>query len=418
MNKNILKTLGPGLLWAGAAVGVSHLVQSTRAGAGYGFYFIGFLLLANFLKYPFFEFAPRYAAATGQNLIEGYKKIGKWAIVLYALLTISTMFAIQAAVTVVTAGLVGNIFHIELDIKAVSAIILLITMAILLIGKFAVLDKLIKFIIIILSITTIIAVINGLMVGYLPKAEFASNFDWFKAVDIAFLIAFIGWMPAPLDISIWHSFWTIAKKRETGHAPTLKEALFDFNVGYIGTVVLALGFLSLGALFMYGTGESLSKAAVAFSGQLIDMFTNSIGAWAYPIIAIAALTTMFSTTLTCMDAYSRVLPSTTRLILTDEDTSSNDTQRKTIVFWMIILVTGTMILLVYFMENMKYMVDLATTISFVTAPAIAILNYLVVTDKHMPDEAKPKKWLKIYAWIGIVFLTAFSLYFIYWRFFS
>ena len=32
-----LKRLGPGLLFAGAAIGVSHLVQSTRAGADFGF---------------------------------------------------------------------------------------------------------------------------------------------------------------------------------------------------------------------------------------------------------------------------------------------------------------------------------------------------------------------------------------------
>ena len=31
-----LKNLGPGLLFAGAAIGVSHLVQSTRAGADFG----------------------------------------------------------------------------------------------------------------------------------------------------------------------------------------------------------------------------------------------------------------------------------------------------------------------------------------------------------------------------------------------
>lgn len=31
-----LSKLGPGLLFAGAAIGVSHLVQSTRAGADFG----------------------------------------------------------------------------------------------------------------------------------------------------------------------------------------------------------------------------------------------------------------------------------------------------------------------------------------------------------------------------------------------
>ena len=42
-----------------------------------------------------------------------------------------------------------------------------------------------------------------------------------------------------------------------------------------------------------------------FAGQLIDLFTFSIGAWAFPVIAIAALATMFSTTRTCFDSYSR-----------------------------------------------------------------------------------------------------------------
>jgi len=412
--QKLFKTLGPGLLWAGAAIGVSHLVQSTRAGAYYGFYFVGILLLANLLKYPSFEFAPRYAAATGHNLIYGYKKIGKWAIILYALLTVLTMFAIQAAVTVVTAGLGGNVFNIHLNVAYISIIILLVTMALLLIGKFRLLDKLIKFIVIILALTTIFAVVNGFIKGFNPNPDHIRVFDWQNVVDLAFLIAFIGWMPAPIDVSVWHSFWTVEKRKATGYAPKLKEALLDFKVGYFGTVILALGFLSLGALFMYGTGENFSGSAVGFAGQLINLFTESIGSWAYVIIAVAALTTMFSTTLTCVDAYSRVLPYTTRLIFYDKQDKNQI--YNSVLFWMLILITGTAIILLFFLKNMKSMVDLATTISFVTAPALAILNYLVVTGKDIPAEAKPKKWLKIYAWISIVFLSAFSLFYLYWRF--
>ena len=36
-----IKKLGPGLLFAGAAIGVSHLVQSTRAGADFGWGLLG-----------------------------------------------------------------------------------------------------------------------------------------------------------------------------------------------------------------------------------------------------------------------------------------------------------------------------------------------------------------------------------------
>ena len=78
-----LKKLGPGLLFAGASVGVSHLVQSTRAGADFGWGLLWALLLVNLFKYPFFEFGPRYALVTGKSLLDGYYKLGKIYLWLY-----------------------------------------------------------------------------------------------------------------------------------------------------------------------------------------------------------------------------------------------------------------------------------------------------------------------------------------------
>ena len=47
----LISKLGPGLLFAGAAIGVSHLVQSTRAGADFGWGLIWALLLVNILLF-------------------------------------------------------------------------------------------------------------------------------------------------------------------------------------------------------------------------------------------------------------------------------------------------------------------------------------------------------------------------------
>ena len=66
------KTLGPGILFASTAIGVSHLVQSTRAGAKYGFGLLIFIIIANLFKYPFFEFASRYSNVKKVSIIEGY----------------------------------------------------------------------------------------------------------------------------------------------------------------------------------------------------------------------------------------------------------------------------------------------------------------------------------------------------------
>lgn len=412
--KKLLQVLGPGLLYAGAAIGVSHLVQSTRAGAGFGFDLIWILLIANILKYPFFEFAPRYASATNESLVHGYKNLGKWALIAFALLTIATMFTIQAAVTIVTAGLFANIFNLSIDVVSLSAILLFSTAVILIVGKFSALDKLIKLVIIILAISTVVAVVYAMNKGYHPDPELVHHFDWFSRPDLLFLIAFIGWMPAPIDVSVWSSLWNVEKAKGLSFKPTLKNSLLDFRIGYIGTAMLALCFLLLGAQVMHGSGKELSSNGTEFAGQLISLYTESIGSWARPVIAIAALTTMFSTTLTCIDAYPRVLRPTTELLFPGT-TRIKSSRNKLYWFWIIIVMLGSLALLRYFASSMRYMVDVATTLSFVTAPVLAIMNYKVVTSKKMPEESKPGLILRIWAWIGIIFLSLFTLFYIGWR---
>ena len=153
-----LKKLGPGLLFAGAAIGVSHLVQSTRAGADFGFGLIWALLLVHLFKYPFFQFAPRYVGATGESLLEGYKKLGNGVLIIYLVLTFATMFTIQTAVTIVTAGIASTLFGNFLTTEIWCIIILIICLLILTIGRYKLLDRLMKVIIITLTVSTLIAV--------------------------------------------------------------------------------------------------------------------------------------------------------------------------------------------------------------------------------------------------------------------
>lgn len=412
-----LKILGPGLLWAGAAVGVSHLVQSTRAGANFGFEFVMVLILANLTKYPFFEFAPRYAAATGEDLIKGYRRLGKWAVVMFAAVTLLTMFAIQAAVTIVTAGLVASVFGLKINLVVLTGIILAVAAVILMAGRFALLDNLMKVIIITLTLATIIAVFAAMGQGFNPNPDFARHFSWTNHLDVVFLLAFVGWMPAPIDVSVWHSKWTIAKNEGHEKNINVKNTLLDFNIGFFTTMILAVGFLSLGALLMYGSGETFSPKGAVFAEQLINLYTNSIGQWAYPIIAVAALTTMFSTTLTVLDAYPRVMAPITAEWLKVPETDKR-TNRRVWFVWLFVTIAGALLLLSIFSFGMKAMVDLATIMSFVIAPVLAWLNYKAVMQKHVPAQHKPKRWLQIYAQISVFLLVVFSLVYIFWQFFA
>ena len=401
--KRFIQKLGPGLLFAGAAIGVSHLVQSTRAGADFGFGFIWALLLIHLVKYPFFQYGPRYASATGESLLEGYQKLGKWVLILYGLLTSLTMFTIQAAVTIVTAGIATSLFGDFISVKVWTVVILSICFIILNIGKYHFLDVMMKIIIISLTLTTLMATAMAIynsneavsFIQLLPKGS----------VEITFLIAFMGWMPAPLDVSVWHSLWTTEKQKNSNEKQSPKTALLDFNIGYLGTIILGISFIALGALIMYPTGQSFSNSAGMFSVQLIEMYTQSLGNWAYIIIGIAAFTTMFSTTLTTLDASPRSMHKTTELVF--EKPFKNG-----YLIWSIVLILGTLCIYFYFLSEMGKLIKVATVLSFLTAPFYALTNYILISSKHTPKDWQPSKFMHFISCLGLLFLVGFSIWYL------
>lgn len=410
--QSLLKKLGPGLLFAGAAIGVSHLVQSTRAGADFGLGLLWALLLVNLFKYPFFQFGPRYASATGESLLEGYRKLGKGILIAYFILNLAVMFTIQTAVTIVTAGLAhslfGDISVLNFGITSISSveiwtiIILAICLVILFLGKYSTLDKLIKIIIITLTISTLIAV-------FFAFTEFNQPLSLTQILpedpkQIAFLIAFMGWMPAPLDISVWHSIWAIEKKKDKGSFSP-KTALLDFNVGYFSAIFLGVAFVCLGYFVMYNTGETFSNKAGVFSNQLIDLYTKSLGNWAHILIGIAAFTTMFSTTITTLDASPRAMAKSLEIL-------SNKTKKNGYLHWIIILTLGTIFIFFALASEMDLLIKIATILSFITAPFYAIINYKLISSKHTPKAWRPSLKLHILSWAGILFLIGFSIWYL------
>mgnify|MGYP000692494211 CR=1 FL=1 len=397
-----IKSLGPGLIFAGASIGVSHLVMSTKSGAIYGYGLIWALLIVHVFKYPFFQYGPRYATATGESLIDGYKKLGNWVLITYFIIAFISMFTIQAAVTIVTAGLAINLFGITDNPVNWSIIITVICVLILILGRYKLLDNMMKVIIVVLTITTITSVVfAGFKTG--TPIEFTQILPK-GTIEIGFLIAFLGWMPSPLDLSVIHSLWAIEKKNETKTFNT-KKSILDFNIGYVATIFLGVCFVSLGYFVMFGTGKTFSASAGGFAQQLIDLYTQSIGNWAYYIIAIAAFITMFSTTLTTLDASPRALAKVFEL-------SFPTKFKKGYWFWIVLLAAGTILILQYFMENMSQLVFVATVLSFLTAPFFAITNFILISSKHTPKEWRPSLAMKILSYLGIFFLIGFSVWYL------
>ena len=401
------KTLGPGILFASTAIGVSHLVQSTRAGANYGFGFLIFIIIANLFKYPFFEFASRYSNVTGKSIIEGYKSLGKWVLWSYLLITLISMFFITSAVGAVTAGFLQNLFQTsELGILNHLALFL-VCGSILTFGRYSSLDSLIKIIGFVLLLSTLIAFLLVLIKGPVSDNLFP-DVKYIKS-DILFIIALMGWMPTAVDLSSWNSLWTLERIKQTNFKPTLNQTIFEFNIGYLSSAFLSLCFLTLGAYLMYGTENDFSNSSAIFANQVITLYTQSIGSWSYLIISISGFSIMFGTCIAVLDGYARSAKECFRLTFQRE----NKIPYYTIIIWAIIL--GSLIIISLFGSSIKSLVDLATTISFMIAPFVAFANYKLVSTPYVGKENSPQTWLKYLAIGGMIYLIGFGMLFLYAR---
>ena len=421
---NLLKTLGPGIIFASMAIGVSHLVQSTRAGAMYGFGLVGIILLTTLLKYPFFEFSTRYANATGKSLIDGYFSMGRWVLYGYFILTLASMFFVMAAVGVVTAGFFDNLFGLykimDNSLLWVTIGLFVFGLILLTVGQYKTLDSLIKVISGVLLVSTIMAFIFALIHGpQAVNANFLPEIAWGDAATVTFLIALMGWMPTAIDLSSWTSLWTVERIKQTGYHPSLKESLFDFNFGYGITAVLAVAFVTLGAFLLYGTNVEVSGSSAVFANQVVKMYTNTIGAWSYWIVALSAFSIMFGTSISVMDGYARVIERTTELLFLNREGAKEALKDQKFynasIFVLLIGAFGVIYYMLFWKKNpagFRGLVDLATTISFLIAPLVAIVNFKLVTSRHFPEEARPRLWLRILSWVGLIFLTGFSLYYL------
>ncbi|MFV1987004.1 MAG: NRAMP family divalent metal transporter [Gemmatimonadota bacterium] len=403
------KSFGPGLVWAATSIGVSHLVQSTRAGAQAGFALVGIIVIALAFKYPFFEYGARYAAATGNSLVEGYRRIGRWALWLYLAITLVSAMIALAAILMFTSYLTGYAFGATWPVTLTGIAILTVCIAMLYIGKYRGLDLSIKVILVFLLISTVVAVIVAL-----PRVDASTVSLWpgdliGTVVPFAFLLALIGWMPSPVDVAVWSSLWTLEKDRTMGVKTSVANAKRDFAIGYIGTGVLAIAFVSLGAAVLYGTDVELSASGAVFSTQLVDLYSETLGGWSRPFVLVAAVTTMFSTTLAVLDGYPRAIERTVMTLRTSRDEEVPRRVEK--LYWGITLVLALIVILVVwlFVGNLTTMVDFATTVAFLTAPVLGYLNLTAVTSSDVPVEHQPGRVMRTVSWIGLALLTGTSV---------
>lgn len=393
--------LGPGLLAASAAIGASHLISSTQAGAMFGWQLVGVVVLANVLKYPFFRFGPQYTAETGRSLIEGYARRGRaylWVFfVLAAVSAVISTAGVALLCTVILAYLLPASWG--LGVPVLAAALILVAWLLLVGGHYTALDGVTKVIVTVLAISTVAAVVMAASHGAVRQPGFVTPSPW-NLATLPFLVALVGWMPAPIEISALNSMWVKAK----GHGRTFatRDVLFDFNTGYTLSMVLAVFFLGLGVFVQYGSGEQLEVAGGAYIPQLLSMYGSAIGSWAVPLMGVIAFAAMFGTVISVIDGYGRACAESLRLVR-----GQPEMVRRTKDLWITGIAALALAIVVWMSAELGTMLRFAMISAFLTAPVFAWLNFSL-----MRSERELSLPIRALSYAGLVFLVGFGALFV------
>lgn len=168
---------------------------------------------------------------------------------------------------------------------------------------------------------------------------------------------------------------------------------------------------------------NLSNVCSKFAGQIVSIYSVTIGNWAGVVMAVAVFITLFSTTLTIIDAYPRSIVVSYHLLFGKNKNSEvgnrldakdkSDLNKKTYILSCLYGVLS-LIIIMYFSKNLKTIIDIAAIIAFLSTPIFAYMNYKLIYNKRIFEYYKPGIIITFLSRIGLVYLSGFAILYIYY----
>lgn len=405
-----LGRLGPGLLFAATAVGVSHLVQSTRAGAEFGLTLLVLILFACAIKYPAFRFGAEYAALTGRTVLSGYERQGRWLLALILLATFIEGVGVVPAVTLVTVGLGMNLLGTQVDAIIATVATVFVASIVLLVGRYRVLENITRVFVALFAILTVLATVAAIA-GINPGQPLAAPFE-FNESNLFFSVSVAGWMPIGLGGSIFLSAWVIARARTSGQPVTPRVALFDFHVGFVTSLVLAICFLIMGTVVLLGREVEMAGSSAVFAARFVGIFTEVIGQWTELVVGVAAITVMLSTVLAVVDGFPRVYANAVTKLAKGAGVPSEERLYQGFL-WFQIATSGFVLYMLP--RSFGAFIDFITALGFLTGPVVAFMNHRIMFCGEIPPDRQPPKWIRCWSVAGTTILAVIFPIYLYFR---
>ncbi|WP_084536947.1 Nramp family divalent metal transporter [Azospirillum halopraeferens] len=422
------RAMGPGIAAAMTGIGASHIMHAPTAGARFGYDLLWVILAAYILKYCAFEFAHRYTMVKGESIINAYHRVGRWPLAFLIFQVFANTVGI-AGRALGCAALMWAAFPF-MPLEAWAVTILVGTVAILWLGSYGAVEGICKLLILVFAVSCFLA----FALQAPPPGEYLSRLLPTLPPIAAMMLfgAMFGYFPTTLEVAPMQSIWAVEKKvgmvkvkelEAQGHRVEMdpnymKNSLIlfkrDMNISYIVSMLSGMIFLIVGAVVLFPAG--LVPKGSEMGIVIASIYTETFGAWIFPVIIAGGVAALFSTVFTYFDGQARIFEECSVRLKRDWD---NPQMRKILYRTMQVIWLVAGIAIVFGLPEPIFVTQVASVMALVFSPVLFWLTIRAIKDNFVTDferELLPSKLQFAWAWFGTFALLGLTCYVLYYQF--
>ncbi|MCL6287543.1 Nramp family divalent metal transporter [Streptomyces fimicarius] len=285
--KSSWKYIGPGIVVAATGVGAGDLVATLIAGSKFGYTLMWAAVIGCVVKISLAEAAGRWHLATGRTLFDGWRSLGPWTTVYFAIYVVIWGFIYGATAMSSSALPIVALFPDGPGLKFWAIVTGLIGLAFVWFNRYAVFEKVMT---VLIGIMFVVVVYVAARVVPDVGASFAGLLPVLPDGSLLYTLGLIGGVGGTITMAAY-GYWVNAKG--WSNSSWMKVMRLDNRVAYITTGVFVVAMLIVGAELLHASQVALTsgdRGLVDLGAVLEDRF----GAGTAKLFLVGFFATSFS----------------------------------------------------------------------------------------------------------------------------
>ncbi|MFD0423926.1 Nramp family divalent metal transporter [Streptomyces parvus] len=251
--KSSWKYIGPGIVVAATGVGAGDLVATLIAGSKFGYTLMWAAVIGCVVKISLAEAAGRWHLATGRTLFDGWRSLGPWTTVYFAIYVVVWGFIYGATAMSSSALPIVALFPDGPGLKFWAIATGLIGLAFVWFNRYAVFEKVMT---VLIGIMFVVVMYVAIRVAPDAGASFAGLLPVLPDGSLLYTLGLIGGVGGTITMAAY-GYWVNAKG--WSNSSWMKVMRLDNRVAYITTGLFVVAMLIVGAELLHASQIALTS---------------------------------------------------------------------------------------------------------------------------------------------------------------